>query len=430
MKNYKNLVPIVLILLFAVGIYMKIDKNIGKINEYNAYIEDARSYREKGIAVDAEKNYLEAVKVQPSVELSVEIGEFYNELIGSRKAMNWAGSLVEEYPEDVAGYEFALGLYKDMGRYEDFFNLYDIAQKRGVNSELIKGYVKELNNTFYYVGKYDDVGHYAEGFCKVQKDDIWSYVDMSGKTTISSKFVSAGNFCDGVASVEDKLGEKYLADTAGNKKYIVENIKNVERIGSYDDELCTIYDGKTWGIYKLDGELKHGGYSDVSTIANGVVAVEKDGKWSVFNLEGEKVFSETYDGVKQDGKGIVYRQSRFFVKKDEKYYMLDAEGKKVVKTAFEDAKIFNVTGLAAVKMDGKWGFIDQEGKMVIEPKYEDANSFSNGYAAVKQNGKWGFIDEKGKIFIECQFEDVRDFTSSGSVFVKQGPWRLLRLYAY
>ena len=429
MKNYKNLVPIVLILLFAVGIYMKYDKNIGKINEYNTYLEDARSYREKGIAIDAEENYLEAKNITPSVELYVEIGEFYNELMGGRKAMKWADTLVNEYPEEVKGYEFALGLYKDLGRNEDFFELYDIAQKRGVDSEKIQSYVKELDNTFYYVGKYDDVGYFAEGYCKVLKGETWGYITSSGNTVISHDYLVAGDFSDGVAPVEDKLGEKYFIDVDGNKKLIVENVKNIGKLGSYTEDVCTVYDGTSWGVYTIKGELKHGGYSNISTIANGVVAVEKDGKWSVLDMKGKALFSETYDDVKQDGKGIVYRNTRLFVKRDDKYYMIDSKGNKIVDTAFDDVHIFYGGNLAAVKQNEKWGFIDKEGQMVIEPQYEDARSFANGYAAVKQNGAWGFIDENGEMFIECQFEEVRDFTSEGSVFVKQGKWRLLRLYA-
>ena len=376
MKNYKNLVPIILVVLFAVGIYMKYSNNIELINEYNSYLETARNYREKGIAVDAEANYLQAIQVKPSVELYIEVGEFYDELVGNRKAMNWAAALVDKYPEDVNGYEYALELYKEAGRYQDFFDLYKIAKKRKIDSEKIQEYVKVLSNKFYFVGKYDDVGYYAEGLCKVEVDEIWSYVNAKGKTVISSKYVSAGNFCDGVTPVEDKLGEKYLADTAGNKKYIIQNIETIENIGSYDDELCTIYDGNTWGVYSLDGELKYGGYSNISTIANGVIAVEKDGEWSVVNLDGSTLIADTYDNVKQDEKGIVYRNSRLFVQEDGKYYMVDIEGKKIVEMAFEDVKIFNGSGLAAVKQNEKWGFIDKDGAIVIEPQYEDARSFS------------------------------------------------------
>lgn len=430
MKNYKNLIPIILVVLFLLGIYMKVDENLGIKEEYNTYLKAARAYREKQIAVDAEKNYLEAVDVMPSVELYVEVGEFYYELVSNRKAMEWGEDLVEVYPEDSQGYEFILRVYKEIGRYEDFFDMYSTVCKRGLETEIIAGYAAELSNTYKLEGNYQDVGYFAGGYCKVMDDELWAYVSTKGSEITKYNFVSAGNFSDGVAPIVNEIGEMYLIDNEGNKKYIIENVDNIVEIGCYTDELCTIFDGKTWSVYTLDGEMKYGGFDDVSTLANDVIAVLQNGKWTLLDKDGNQLISKGFDDIKQDEKGIVYRNSRLFVEENGKYYMIDKDGNKIVDTAFQDVKIFNGSGYAAVKMNGKWGFIDQDGKIVIEPQYEDARSFSNGFAAVMQNGLWGFINEEGQLFIKCQFSDVRDFTSSGSVFVKQGTWRLLRLYSY
>lgn len=430
MKNYKNLVPIILVVLFLLGIYMKVDQNLGMKEEYNAYLDEARAYREKQIAVDAETNYLAAIDVYPSVELYVEVGEFYYELVSNRKAMEWGEDLVELYPEDSLGYEFILRVYKEIGRYEDFFDMYSTVCKRGLETETIAGYANELSNVYKLEGDYEDVGYFAGGYCKVMDDELWAYVNIKGSEITKYNFTYAGNFSDDVAPIINKIGELYLIDNEGNKKYIIENIDNVVEIGCYSDELCTIFDGSTWGIYTLDGELKYGGYEDVSTLANGVIAVQQNGKWTLLDNDGNQLISESFDNIKQDEKGIVYRNSRLFVEQGGKYYMMDKEGNKIVDTAFQDVKIFNGDGYAAVKIKGKWGFIDQAGEIVIEPKYEDARSFANGYAAVKDGDLWGFINEKDELFIDYKFTDVRDFTSSGSVFVKQATWRLLRLYSY
>jgi len=109
---------------------------------------------------------------------------------------------------------------------------------------------------------------------------------------------------------------------------------------------------------------------------------------------------------------------------------MDLEGKQITSDTYEDVKIFNGDGYAAVKVNGKWGFINKDGEVVIKPQYEDARSFSNGYAAVKKNKTWGFIDANNEIFIDYMFSEVKDFTNSGSVFVKIGTWKLLRLYSY
>lgn len=430
MKNYKNLVPIVLVVLFLLGIYMKYDTNASLKKEYNEYLSAAREYKEIGINVDAEAYYLAAADVKPNIGLYVEIGEFY-ETYDMRSAIDWGEEIVETYPEETQGYEFLLRIYKDTGRYEDFFELYDVVKKRDLITDVISEMQLVLSKEFYLEGKYEYVGAFAEGYCKVCKDNLWSFVDEAGYRITDLNYVAVGDFCDGIAPVKDRLGNFYFIDVSANKKKIIQNVDKIEAIGSNDIGLCTIYDGKTWNVYTLDGELKYGGYSNISTLANGVVAAEKNGKWLLLDEEsGEQLIKDTFDNVKQDEKGIVYRNSRLFVEIKGKYYMIDIEGNKIVKTAFEDAKIFNGQGYAAVKLDGKWGFINQDGEIVIEPKYEDARSFSNGYAAVKMDGKWGFIDENNEIFIKCQFNDARDFTSQGSVFVNQGIWQLLRLYSY
>lgn len=430
MKNYKNLVPIILVVLFFLGIYVKYDKNTDVLDEYNTYLGAARNYRELGIAVDAESNYLEAVDVKPNLNLYIEIGEFYKECVGSRSAMSWAEEIVEVYPEEVKGYEFVLGLYKELDRYEDFFELYDTAKKRGLASDTIIAYVDELKSKYYLDGDYEDIGSYAGGYCKVYDEGYWAFVTEKGKEVTKFEFVQAGNFCDGVVPVESKIGEKFLADSDGNKKYVIENIENIVSIGSFDEEVCTIYDGSTWGVYTLKGERLHGGYSKVSALGNGVIAVENKGKWSLLDYEGNTLINETFDSVKSDEKGIVYRNDRIFVETNGKYSMIDLEGNQISKDTYEDVRIFNGDEYAAVKVNEKWGFINKDGEVVIKPQYEDARSFSNGYAAVKKGYTWGFVDVNNEIFIDYMFSETKDFTVSGSVFVKIGTWKLLRLYSY
>lgn len=429
MKNYKNLVPIVLIALFAVGIYMKYDTNMSIIREYEVYLMNAREYREKEIWVDAESNYLSAIEVKPSVELCVEIGEFYKE-INVQTARKWAEDMVESYPDEELGYEFLLQLYIELGRYGDFLTVYDEVVSRELVTEKIYLMAEELSTKYYFSGNYDEVGLFAEGYCPVMVDGFWKYIYLYGQEVTGLSYLSVGNYCLGISPVEISEEEYVLIDYEGNKKKVIQNVSNVEIIGSTYDEICSIYDGKTWGVYTLDGELLYGGYSNVSSIGNGVIAVEKNDKWSLLDLEGNQLLNESYDSIRSDEKGIVYRNERLFVEKNEKYYLIDATGKRIVEDAFNDAKIFNGEGYAAVKVGEKWGFINKAGEIVIEPMYEDARSFSNGYAAVKMNGKWGFIDMQNELKIDYQFSDAKDFNEGGCVLVKGDKWQMLHMYMF
>lgn len=428
MKNYKNLVPVVLVVLFLVGIYVKFDTNTSKINEYNAYLAEARAYREMEIYVDAEAYYLAAIDVNPNMELYLEVGDFYRS-VNDRTAIKWGETIVGKYPDDALGYEYLLGVYKDVGKYADFFETYAMMSKRGVQSSVIEDYVSDLRKEYFLAtGKYDDVTYYAGGLCAVKDDGYWMYIDQIGTQMTQKVYATAGYFFDGVAPISIKSEDFYYINSSGAKKYIVQKEK-IKELGCYDDGLCTLYDGKEWGVYNMDGECVIGGFSNISSLSNGVVGAEKDGKWKIYDFQGEELISDSYDDIKQDEKGVIYRNERLFVKEKNKYYMIDVEGNKITEDAYEDVKVFFGDGYAAVKVDGKWGFADVNGEMIIDPKYDDARSFSNGFAAVMIDDQWGFIDISGEYLIECKFAEVRDFTSNGTVFIKQsGEWRLLRLY--
>ena len=122
--------------------------------------------------------------------------------------------------------------------------------------------------------------------------------------------------------------------------------------------------------------------------------------------------------------------------------MYDAEGKKISKTAFDNAYPFVSDDYAAVCINGKWGFTDSEGNIVIEPQFEEAKSFSCNIAPVKINDKWGYMsktkqtDKDGKengyvMRIEPKFDDCMPFASSGIAAVKTGQtWEYIELNGY
>lgn len=429
MKNYKNIVPIVLIILFALGIYMKYDTNMSIIREYEGYLTSAREYREKEIWVDAESYYLSAMDLKPNVELSVEIGEFYKE-INTQTARKWAEDVIESYPDESLGYEFLLQLYMELGRYGDFLTVYDEVGNRGLVTDKIYAMAEELSAKYYFSGNYDEVGLFAEGYCPVMIDGFWKYIYLYGQEATGLSYVSAGSYCGGISPIKVNEEEYVLIDYEGNKKQVIQNVPKIEKIGSTYGNICSIYDGSTWGIYDFDGELLYGGYSDVSAFGNGVIAVEENGKWSLLDVEGKLLIDENYDSIIADEKEITYRNERLFVEKKGKFYLIDITGKRIVEESFSDAKIFNGEGYAAVKVGTKWGFINKDGEMIIEPMYEDARSFSNGYAAVKMNGKWGFINAQNELKIEYQFTDAKDFNEGGCVLVKGDKWQMLHMYLF
>ena len=79
MKNYKFLVPILLVALLGGSVY-KTYSDREKINkQYDNDITQARQNRKLEVYVNAEEDYLDALKLKDSAKLRAELGEMYIE---------------------------------------------------------------------------------------------------------------------------------------------------------------------------------------------------------------------------------------------------------------------------------------------------------------------------------------------------------------
>lgn len=106
--------------------------------------------------------------------------------------------------------------------------------------------------------------------------------------------------------------------------------------------------------------------------------------------------------------------------------MLNAEGKMIKNSKYEDGKIIQ-EGLILAKKNGKWGYIDGKGKKVIPFQYDAAYSFRDGKAAVKKNGKWGYIYKDGSTCVGFVLEEARPAYQGKGWAKKGGYWGLLNL---
>lgn len=432
MKNYRFLVPIVLVLLLLVSLYSLYSGKAADQEVYENYLNTARDYREMEIYVDAEYNYQLALEERPSLELYLELGSLYDEFGMTYQMNKMVRNLLKEFPDEVAAYEFAVDMYLQKNDYAECFYLADTARNRGLSSEKLDTIIDAIEYQFYFGPEYDEVGVFGGGMSPVQVGDRWGYITTYGDQTVEASFVTVGPFSyDEIAPVVDADGNAYFIDMEGYKKKVVLNVENIKQLGMSESGIFSLYNGKTWGFYNIHGEMLFGEYEEVSNIGNGTAAVMNGGKWQIVDKTGKDMTGKTYAAVQQDEKGIIYRNDRCFVSDGNGWQMIDINGNVYSKQTYEDARVFNDATYAAVKVGGKWGFVDMNGNMVIEPQYDDARSFSNELAAVKVGDRWGFIDLEGTMVIEPNFLDSKDLSYSGTVFVQTGKeWELLVLYKY
>lgn len=431
MKNYKNLVPIGLVVFMGVGIYSVFANAATENSDYHAYLKKARKDAKLEVIEEAVQYYGKALELNDSIELRMEVGELYADQGWTSEAIQWGESIISKYPKESAGYEFLLKEYIEDEEYKDCFVLRDQAKARKAESKKFDELMSKIDYVYEYgFDAYDEVSVYSNGWCAVKTEDLWGYANEKGETKITAEFAWAGPFsADEVAPVKSEKGEFYYISDTGNKKIALQNIKKCTDIGLSSNGILVAADNEKYGYYDPNFKKIVGNYEYASAINGDIAAVKEGSKWKLIDAKGKVRGEDSYESVILDDKGIAFRNDRAFVEKADGYYLVDDKGKKIGKQKYEDARLFlEADGYAAVKVDGKWGFVDKTGKMVIEPQFADAHSFANGYAAIKKNGKWGFIDENGEIVIRAQFEDARDFNDKGNVFVKDGTqWRLLEL---
>ena len=106
MKNYRFLIPVLIIFAYVGSIFYLHSTREKKEIQYNEYIEIARENRKNDIPVVADENYLLALNMKESLELRIEIGEFYYEINDNKKAVDWGYQLLDKYSKDPNAYEY------------------------------------------------------------------------------------------------------------------------------------------------------------------------------------------------------------------------------------------------------------------------------------------------------------------------------------
>jgi len=429
MKKYSLLISVALVFVFLISVVNLVKTRIEFDNEYTKVLSEARRNREEKVYTDAVAHYNEAYQRKPSVDLMIEIIEFFIEAKDEGGENDSITVLTENYPKETKTYDFLSKYYYNRGEYDALYSIYSKMRKRGVKSDDLVTYIQKSQYEYFTYDVCDELRDYTCGMCPVLNKGLWGGMNNSGAVVTPCKFKQIGLFDGQLIPVVDLDDEVYLANHLGDRKVNIK-IEGVTEVSSYLGGIYTAcVDGK-WGFYRNDFSLIVGGFDDASCMCNGFSAVLTNGKWRIIKPDGTWLNDEEYEEVSIDERNILCNQDRFFGKQNGKFYLYNKEGNKVTNDSYDSVCSFNSSGYAAVCNNGKWGFIDTNGKIVIDYKYENAKSFNNGYAPICKDGLWGYMDEKETIIVLCQYSDAKSFNSAGNAFVKiENEWHILKFYS-
>lgn len=101
MKNYKMLVPVVLIAISVLSVYQLFSENLKQMEQYNKNLQKARYCAKVGI-VDAADYYEAALKIKKSIDVYEEYAEFYIDQNDYSDAESIAERMSADFPETVS----------------------------------------------------------------------------------------------------------------------------------------------------------------------------------------------------------------------------------------------------------------------------------------------------------------------------------------
>lgn len=274
---------------------------------------------------------------------------------------------------------------------------------------------------------YNLVWPYFEGRAKVQKNDLYGFIDEDGREIAAPIYTEAWNFRGGLARIRknfkygfiDKTGREVVpaiydfADEFENDMALVEKACNygfIDRTGK--EVIPTIYDYPDLKV-------------SLSFSPQGLAAVKMDGKCGVIDKSGRTVLPFEYEafGVGENG---YFNNGLLCACKNGKWGFIDTKGNITIPFKYENAMGFDQSCLAPVCKKSlmtlnapKWGYIYTAGETVIPFKYDFAMPFHELLAVVGKKGKYGVIHRSGKEIVPYCYDGIGNF-SDGLAVIEQG----------
>lgn len=249
----------------------------------------------------------------------------------------------------------------------------------------------------FYVMKFHD----GMGVVK-DMDDRCGYIDTNCKLVIPCKYSKASRFYNGVAVVVDENGNyKFINKTGQVDEASSRLLDSNQGLSFYDD--CII-NGNRIIFVNTRGEVKSfiANYDGISSSMHarffkkndnnlfdeGLVDVEKNGKFGLLNKDGKEILPCVYDDVFAE-VGCVFAQ------KDGKYAIFDRQGKQLTSFMFTSCYYYS-RNLLLVKRDNKYEFWSATGNN-LTGKFETISFENNNpeYFLVKDNNNYVVCDGNG-----------------------------------
>lgn len=145
----------------------------------------------------------------------------------------------------------------------------------------------------------------------------------------------------------------------------------------------------------------------VESEAQSLFPIKKNNKWGLINAEGRIVKRPEYQAI-GEFKDFGYAT----MQKKGKVGMLNSRGMEIVPAQYEDVKALDSL-LISVFENGEWKVIDLNGQVIVPAGYDEvkvlapvSETVSDGYLAFSKKKKWGIVNGKGKLVTAPKYDAI------------------------
>lgn len=431
MKNQKILISAVAIIAVLGAIYYRVSNFENEQNTYEQHLADAREFSSQGLIPRANESYANALNIQESLDVRLEVGQMYVDTQTPREQITWAEDIVSRYPNEARAYSFLLDLYVSNDQISEAFTLYDDVVGRDINSQESLSIYSEIEYSYETVTLSDanQIRPYKNGYWMFMTREnspvTWSFADAATSTRHTGEFEYAGpvgqsNLVAARPTLDDQWGY-YNVD--GEKVVNVPIQDEITYLGTYQDNHILIAVEGNYSYYNSSFEPLFGPYENATEFVNGFAFIQDtDGLWYAIDGNGQKMSGTGYEEIYTDTYNVASLSGMTFARNGEQFHLLDYDGNEYeLPEGVEDVKPFySGENYAAVRISGLWGFVDKEGQLFIEPTYVDADSFSHNMATVQNaEGLWGIINEENFLAVPYSFYSILPVNERGVTIVSQ-----------
>ena len=220
---------------------------------------------------------------------------------------------------------------------------------------------------------------------------------------------------------------------------ILLNILKERENNNKDYEYFALYSANKWGVINQEGETVIApSYQEMIVIPDKTKDIfictyninEETGDYEtkVLNSKNEEILTK-YDQVEaiqniDQNENVWYEKNVLKVKQNEKYGLIDLNGKELLPCEYEEIKAMQgIEDSILIKKEGKYGLANDQGSIIIEPQYKEiknlGKTYKEGYITITQEEKYGVISATKKQVLENKYDNIEQIYLSNYYLVKE-----------